>query len=213
MIHVLITDDDPFIRESLKIILEQDPAISVVGTAMNGIEAYQFCQSNQVDVVLMDIRMPLCDGVEGSRRIKAEYPNVAILFLTTFDDDDYIIDALETGMNGYLLKNLPPDQIIEGIKMVTQGHMLVHPDVAKKLPNFLNRKPRHTQDLQSLGVSATEQQIIEKIANGLSNKEIAGELFLSEGTIKNYITQILSKLHLRDRTQIAIFHLKNSASS
>jgi DNA-binding NarL/FixJ family response regulator len=211
VIRLLIVDDDPFIRESLRLILNQEPQFEVVGTAGNGEEAFSFCQKNpSVDVVLMDIRMPVCDGVEGSRRIKEAFPHIAVLILTTFDDDEYVLEALRHGTNGYLIKNVPPDQIIEGIKLVHRGHMLVHPDVAKKLSGFLIEKPRPKQfkDLHQYGITATEQQIIEKIAEGLSNKEIAQVLYLSEGTVKNYITQILSKLQLRDRTQIAIFYLK-----
>ncbi len=209
MIHIVIVDDDPFIRESLKLILNQDPMLTVVGTCTNGEEAFTFCQAEtKIDVVLMDIRMPLCNGVEGTLKIKRDFPHIAILILTTFDDDDYIIEALKNGANGYLLKNVPPDQIIEGIKMAHQGHLLVHPDIAKKLTGFLQQKPQQPKPLDTYGLSTTEQQVIEKIAEGLSNKEIAGQLFLSEGTVKNYITQILSKLNLRDRTQIAIFYLK-----
>ena len=129
--------------------------------------------------------------------------------MTTFDDDEYIIEAIKNGVNGYLLKNLPPGQIIESIKMVMQGHMLVHPDVARKLPAFLQQTTRKPKDFGKYGITVTEQQIIEHIAEGLSNKEIAEKLFLSEGTVKNHVTQILQKLTLRDRTQIAIFYLKS----
>ncbi|MEX2104207.1 MAG: response regulator transcription factor [Bacilli bacterium] len=212
MIHIAIVDDDPFIRESLKLILNQDPMLTVVGTCTNGEEAFTFVQAEpKIDVVLMDIRMPICNGVEGTLKIKRDFPHIAILILTTFDDDDYIIEALKNGANGYLLKNVPPDQIIEGIKMAHQGHLLVHPDIAKKLTGFLQQKPQQPKPFNTYGLSTTEQQVVEKIAEGLSNKEIAGQLFLSEGTVKNYITQILSKLNLRDRTQIAIFYLTKTS--
>lgn len=211
MIRVLLVDDDPFIRESLKIIIQQDPDMSVVGTCQNGEEAFHFCQSNheEVDVVLMDIRMPICDGVEATRKIKEVHPELAILILTTFEDDEYIVEALKYGIQGYLLKNVPPDQIIEGLRIVSQGHMLVHPTIARKLPTFIDNKAKSSIDLESYGLTPTEQKILEHIAEGLSNKEIAQALFLSEGTIKNYITQMLGKLQLRDRTQMAIFYLKN----
>ncbi|PYI54450.1 response regulator [Paenibacillus flagellatus] len=212
-IRLLIVDDDPFIRESLKMIVELDPDITVEGVCTNGEEAVRFvAERESVNVVLMDIRMPVCDGVEGTKRIKAARPDVAILILTTFDDDEYIIEALKNGAGGYLLKNIPPDRIVEGIKTVRRGSVLIHPDIAKKLTVFLHpaSAPAETADkrLADYGLTASERQIVEKIAEGLSNKEIAQELFLSEGTVKNYITEILGKLGLRDRTQIAIFYLK-----
>ncbi|MFE4712035.1 response regulator [Paenibacillus sp. NPDC056722] len=214
MIKVLIVDDDSFIRESLKVLLGMDGNIEVVGTAGDGNEALALLSGGlAADVVLMDIRMPGCGGVEGTRLIKASYPQISVLMLTTFDDDEYIIEALRNGAQGYLLKNIPPDRIIQGIKTVHEGNMLIHPDIARKLTTFL--KPAAQQEntpaqcLEAYGLTKAEQAIVASIAEGHSNKEIAGALFLSEGTVKNYITDILSKLSLRDRTQIAIFYLKN----
>lgn len=216
MIHVLITDDDPFIRESLKLIIGLDDHITVVGTCTHGDEALAFIQSGiQVDVILMDIRMPVCDGVEGTLKIKQANPAISILILTTFDDDEFIVQALRNGASGYLLKNISPDRIIQGIKTVEQGNLLIHPDIAKKLASFISPSPSPNPPtpttLREYGLTASEQAVVEKISEGLSNKEIAQELFLSEGTVKNYITEILSKLNLRDRTQIAIFYLKKHA--
>lgn len=208
-IRLLIVDDDPFIRESLRMILELDPDITVAGVCTNGEEAHRFVRDRGgVDVVLMDIRMPECDGVEGTKRIKALDPDIRILILTTFDDDDYIIEALKHGAGGYLLKNIPPDRIIEGVKTVHRGNVLIHPDVARKLTVLLQPAEPVRKPLADYGLTVSERQVVEKIAEGKSNKEIAQELFLSEGTVKNYITDILSKLGLRDRTQIAIFYLK-----
>ncbi|SEU14905.1 response regulator transcription factor [Paenibacillus sp. NFR01] len=215
MIQVLIVDDDPFIRESLKVLVALDAGIGVAGLAGDGNEALERIGAlPQVDVVLMDIRMPGCDGVEGTRRIKAAYPQIKVLMLTTFDDDEYIIEALRSGASGYLLKNIPPDKIVQGIKTVHDGNMLIHPDITRKLTGFLQPAAPTPElvlakhPLEGFGLTKAELSVVSLIADGFSNKEIAGTLFLSEGTIKNYITDILSKLNLRDRTQIAIFYLK-----
>ncbi|NJJ39486.1 response regulator transcription factor [Paenibacillus apii] len=212
MIKVVIVDDDSFIRESLKVLVGMDPDIEVTGAAADGGEALKLLESGtEANVVLMDIRMPGIDGVEGTRLIKRSFPQTAVLMLTTFDDDEYIIEALKGGASGYLLKNIPPDRIIQGIKTVHEGNMLIHPDIARKLAGFLQPAAAETVpcSLDSYGLTKTELSVVAAIAEGYSNKEIAAELFLSEGTVKNYITEILSKLGLRDRTQIAIFYLKN----
>lgn len=210
-IRLILVDDDAFIRESLNVLIDLDPAINVIGTASNGKEAMALLQAgNKADVVLMDIRMPECDGVEGTRLIKQASPSVKVLMLTTFDDDEYIIKALQHGASGYLLKNVPPDRIIEGIKTVHRGDMLIHPDIARKLAGLLRpaASPPVHEKVESFGLTRMEQAVAEAISEGLSNKEIAAKLFLSEGTVKNYVTDILGKLNLRDRTQIAIFMLK-----
>ncbi|MEK4981444.1 response regulator transcription factor [Bacillus sp. FSL K6-6540] len=212
MISVLIADDDPFIRESLKLLVGMDPDIEVSAVAEHGEEALSLLMDGlHADVVLMDIRMPVCDGVEGTRRIRERYPDVRVLMLTTFDDDDYIVEALRNGASGYLLKNIPPDRIIQGIKTVHDGNMLIHPDIARKLTGMLrptSQPAPRSADLEQFGLTPAEKRVVALIAEGLSNKEIAAQLYLSEGTVKNYVTDILGKLNLRDRTQIAIFYLK-----
>lgn len=216
MIRVLIVDDDAFIRESLRMIFQYHSAIEVVGVCGNGQEACEFVQQHpQIDVVLMDIRMPECDGVEGTRLIKSMVPDIAVLILTTFDDDEYIVEAIRNGAGGYMLKNIPPERIVEGIQTVHRGDLLIHPEIARKLVGLIEdsrdkrKRPATDRTLDSFGITSTERMIIELIAEGQSNKEIAQSLYLSEGTIKNYISDILGKLSLRDRTQIAIFYLKH----
>ena len=216
MIRLLIADDDPFIRESLKLILNLDPELEVADTCTDGEQAWKAARRLEgIDVVLMDIRMPGCDGVEGTRRIKRDCPHVRVLILTTFDDDEYIIEALRAGASGYLLKNLPPERIAQGIRTVSEGNLLIHPDIAEKLASLIGPAPKAPpaaagpDPLQVRGLTEGERAVVAKIAEGLSNKEIARELFLSEGTVKNMVTSILGKLGLRDRTQIAIFYCKN----
>ncbi|MFX3633394.1 MAG: response regulator [Candidatus Pristimantibacillus sp.] len=215
MINVLVVDDDPFIRESMQVILELDKELHVIGTCQNGLEAADFAKQTKVDVVLMDIRMPGGDGVEGTKLLRALDQPPAVLILTTFDDDEYIAQAIRYGANGYLLKNVSPSRIISGIKTVHEGSLLIHPDIARKLAGMLEH-PTGTvsspavKNLDKFGLTPAEQQIVRHISDGQSNKEIAASLFLSEGTIKNYISEILTKLELRDRTQIAIFYLKLS---
>ncbi|CAM3653825.1 response regulator transcription factor [Marinicrinis lubricantis] len=214
MVKVLLVDDDSFIRESLKMIFDLQPDLEVVGTCGNGQEALQFVRQQPLDVVVMDIRMPICDGVEGTKRIKSEFPNVKILILTTFDDDEYIAQAVKYGAEGYMLKNVSPAEIMEGIQTVAKGNMLVHPQIARKLSQMVQTtRSGVKKSLADFQLTSTEAAIVEKIADGLSNKEIASALFLSEGTVKNYVTEILSKLELRDRTQIAIFYLKQIDAS
>jgi DNA-binding NarL/FixJ family response regulator len=228
LINLLIVDDDPFIRESLKVIFGLDAELSVIGTCGNGEEAYEFVKLHpETNIVLMDIRMPVCDGVEGTRKLKSLDNPPAVLILTTFDDDEYIVQAIRNGANGYLLKNVPPARIISGIKSVNEGNHLIHPDIARKLAGLLGQREEQAgstsanananasasikleKDLAALNLTPAEQDIVRHIADGKSNKEIAAVLFLSEGTVKNYISEILGKLALRDRTQIAIFYLKN----
>ena len=206
-IKVLIVDDEKLIREGLKIMLSIYEDIEVVETAENGYDALEKCKNNNIDIVLMDIRMAVCDGVLGTRLIKEQYEKIKVLILTTFKDKEYIEDALKYGAYGYMLKDSSHDVIYEGIKTAYKGNMVVHPDVAKEILN--NSSTNKKIDIKKFNLSEKEVKIIEAIAKGFTNREIADEMFLSEGTVKNNITSILSKLDLRDRTQIAIFAFKN----
>jgi len=207
-INVLIADDEELITNSLKMILDYEDDINVLFVCQNGDEAYEkILQNNNIHVVLMDIRMPVCDGVLSTKKILKIRPDIKIIILTTFNDDEYIFEALKNGAKGYLLKNIKADEIIKAIRIVHEGNLLVHPEVATKLSSML--KADNKKLIYNLNLSETEIEIIKLISDGLNNREIAKKIFLTEGTVKNKITDILSKLKLRDRTQIAIFYLKN----
>ncbi|MBL4931255.1 response regulator transcription factor [Clostridium paridis] len=212
-IKLIIVDDEKLIREGLKIILSTYEDIEVVTLCENGKEAFEFCRDNDVDVVLMDIRMEVCDGVLGTKLIKEVCDKTKILMLTTFKDSEYIEEALKNGASGYLLKDSSYDLIYGGIKAVYGGNIVVHPDIVSKLVVKEERAEgeKSIDELKKTTcLTDREIQIIVEIAKGLSNKEIGEVMYLTEGTIKNNITTILSKLSLRDRTQIAIFAFKNN---
>jgi DNA-binding NarL/FixJ family response regulator len=209
-IKVLIVDDEKLIRDGLKIILSTYDDIEVVGLCEDGYNALNFIRENPVDIILMDIRMPKCDGVLGTRLIKEEFEDIKILILTTFSDMEYIQEALKYGASGYLLKDSSYDLIYEGIKAAIKGNIVVHPEIADKLLSNISRDRENIEKIKIHNLTDREITIIKEIAKGLSNKEIGDKLYLSEGTIKNNVSNILSKLHLRDRTQIAIFAFKNN---
>lgn len=211
-INVIIVDDEKLIREGLSIILGSTPWINIAGLCSNGKEALELCRSKEVDVVLMDIRMPVCDGVMGTKLIKDEFSKIKILVLTTFKDDEYIYDAMKYGASGYLLKDTSYESIIDSIKSVYNGSIVVHPEIASKLIGNIQDKNKNTIDeiMKNFKLTQREVEIITGIGSGLTNKEIGDKLYITEGTVKNYISDILSKLELRDRTQIAIYALRNS---
>jgi DNA-binding NarL/FixJ family response regulator len=210
-IKVIIIDDEKLIRQGLKIILSTYPDIEIVGEGANGEEALKLCREKTVDLVLMDIRMPGCDGVTGTKLLKENFKDVKVLILTTFKDDEYIHDALDYGASGYLLKDSDYEVIYEGVKAAYKGNIVIHPEVAGNMVH--NFKTEEKTDYSSVVAryALTEKEIalIKEIADGLTNKEIGEKLYLTEGTIKNNISVILSKLGLRDRTQIVIFAFKN----
>lgn len=209
-IKLLLVDDEKLIRDGLNIILSTYEDIQVVGLCGNGQEALKFCREKQVDVVLMDIRMPICDGVLGTRMIREELKDIKILMLTTFNDTEYIHEALKYGASGYFLKDSSYDLIYEGIKASVKGNVVVHPQVAAKISTGVSVEITDEQFMEKYSLTEKELLLIREIANGLTNKEISEKIYLSEGTIKNNISTILSKLNLRDRTQIAIFAFKNA---
>ncbi|WP_055666773.1 response regulator transcription factor [Desnuesiella massiliensis] len=211
-INIAIADDEMLIREGLKIILGSDDNINIVGLCENGEEALELCKKEQIDVMLLDINMPVCNGVMATKLIKKECKNTKIMILTTFKDEEYIIDAIKFGAHGYILKDTSYDVILEGIKSVHKGNVVVHPEIAAKMvaSKELSQEALTENIKAKYRITDRELEIIINIGLGLSNKEIAKKLFVAEGTVKNYITEILAKMELRDRTQLAIFALKNS---
>jgi DNA-binding NarL/FixJ family response regulator len=205
-VKVLIVDDDALIRESLKLLLDMEEDIEVVGTASNGQEAFDICKEERPDVVLMDIRMPVMDGVLGTKLIKGSLKDVKVMILTTFKDDEYIREAIKNGAEGYILKNQSSDSIIDCLRAVYKGNAVFQKDIADALTSMMEKEKRKKPDID---LTLRETEIMRLISEGLSNKEISAKLYLSEGTIRNYVTALLEKLELRDRTQLAIYYLKN----
>jgi DNA-binding NarL/FixJ family response regulator len=204
---VLIVDDDALIRDSLKMLLELEEDFQVTGTASDGQEAFTHCQQEQPDMVLMDIRMPVMDGVLGTRLIKQHFPHIRVVILTTFKDVEYIKEALKNGAEGYILKSQPADSIIESLRAVHKGNIVLEKDVAQSISYILNKE--ETKEQIDYPLTQRELEILQLVGDGLSNREISAKLYLSEGTVRNYVTSLLEKFNLRDRTQLAIFYLKN----
>ena len=210
MIKVLIADDQELIRDSLRIVLSGNPDFSV-NTAANGIEVVRAVRRDKPDVILMDIRMPEMDGVQCTQIIKENYPEIKIIILTTFDDDEYIFSALKHGASGYLLKGISADKLIEAIHKVYHGNAMINEDIAGKVVKMFSQLARENAAVITVNedyikeITESEWKVIGLVSKGLSNKEIAAELFLTEGSVRNYLSSVLKKLDLRDRTQLAIW--------
>ncbi|MGL4990810.1 MAG: response regulator [Sarcina sp.] len=208
MINVILIDDQVIIREGLKMILSLDDEINILAEGSNGKEAISLYQELNPDLVLMDIRMPILNGVDATLEIKKLNPLAKIIILTTFNDNDYIFDSLKNGASSYLLKDSDPDEIIETIKNVYKGNLIINSNIAQKFSKILITKQtpieknKKTLDLSAL--TPREHEVALLVAKGLSNKEISSQIYLSEGTVKNYITKILDKLELSNRTELAV---------
>ena len=213
MIKLLLADDQDILTEGLKLILGAEEDIEIVGTANNGKKAYDLCRLRKPDVVLMDIQMPEVNGVEATAMIKNDFPNIKIIVLTTFNDDEYIYDALKNGASGYLLKDASTSEILKAVRTVYNGGALIQSEVAVKVIDKFSQLAKETVDkhIDKRVELLTEREIeiCRLIAEGKNNQEIAEQLFLSQGTVKNHITRVLIKLDLRDRTQLAVFTIKN----
>ena len=221
MIRVMVVDDQELIRQSLKVILSVNADMEVVGIAGDGSETLKVIEECRPDVVLMDIRMPVMDGVECTARIKEKHPEIKVIALTTFDDDEFVFGALKNGASGYLLKGSSLQELSSAIRTVYSGGAMINPNVASKVIQQFSSMAKNIvsmaknivnpgiSETDTEGITKSEWDVIQAVARGLSNKEIAETLWLSQGTVRNSISSILNKLHLRDRTQLAIWAVQS----
>ncbi|WP_096199909.1 response regulator transcription factor [Bacillus sp. FJAT-45350] len=200
---ILVVDDDALVCKSLKVLLSREKDMEVIGTANNGAEAITACRTELPNVVLMDIQMPVMDGIRATRQIKLDWPEVHVMMLTTFKDEKNIRLALLAGAAGYLIKSIEVTSMAQQIRALMSGSRVLDADVLKQLTEPTNR-----EELEQL--TPREKDIAGLVAEGLSNREIADQLYISEGTVRNTLSVILEKLQLRDRTQLAIYYLKNN---
>lgn len=208
MIRVLLAEDLVMVREGLKVMIESDEEIQVVAEADNGKDAIQLCEKHLIDIAILDIRMPIMDGLEAAKVIHQRWPHIKILMLTTFDDEQYVLDSLKIGVSGYMLKNGDTQSLIRSIKSAMEGGLSLEEQVAARVvPSLLKRK----EEVEKIDPSLTprDRAILTCIGEGLNNQEIADRLGLSVGTVKNNTSNILDKLDLRDRTQLAIYAIRH----
>ncbi|MDO4522445.1 MAG: response regulator transcription factor [Eubacteriales bacterium] len=210
MIKVLVADDQELIRQSLQIVLDSKENIEVTDVAANGQEVIQCVRRQRPDVILMDIRMPKMDGVQCTKIIKENYPDIKIIILTTFDDDEFVYNALKFGASGYLLKGVSMDELVDAIVTVYSGRAMINPDIATKVVRLFSQMAKADYTIpvgikDESDLTKTEWKVVAEVEKGASNREIAERLCLSEGTVRNYLSAILNKLDLRDRTQLAIW--------
>lgn len=209
MTKVIICDDQAIVRDGLEMLLKLEPDIEVVGTAPDGAAAVDMVAVKKPDIVLMDLKMPVMNGVEATRRIKTKYPEVKVLVLTTYADDEWVFDAIQAGAAGYLLKDTPRDEVIKAIRGTAAGNTYVDPAVAGKV---LRQASSHrTQPTTNITAQLTDREtdVLRLIARGMSNKDISERLFLSEGTVRNLVSAILAKLGVSDRTQAAVIAIQH----
>ncbi len=208
-IKVIIADDHNLVRQGIKKVLELESSINVVAETSNGRETIIMAQKHNPDIILMDINMPLVNGIEATKIIKEKMPHVKIIALTIHEDEEYIYETVRSGAVGYLLKDVDPGRLVESILRVYEGNSVIHPSITSKLLNEFNRLSSPAEE--SYGeLTAREQEVLGLIAKGHSNKEIAKSLFISEKTVKNHVYNIFRKINVADRTQAAVFAIKNN---
>jgi NarL family two-component system response regulator LiaR len=206
---VIICDDQALTRDGLEMLLKLEPDIDVIGTAEDGAAAIEMIAKETPDLVLMDLKMPVMNGAEATRQIRTRYPEVKVLVLTTYDDDEWVFDAIQAGASGYLLKDAPRDEVLKAIRGTIAGKTYLDPSVAGKV---LRQASNHQTQPATLIISKLtdrEIEVLRLLANGLSNADIADRLFLSEGTVRNHVSSILAKLDVSDRTQAAVIAIQH----
>lgn len=206
---VIICDDQAVVRDGLELLLKLEGDIEVVGLAQDGAQALELAAQTTPDLVLMDLKMPGMNGVEATRRLCALYPQLKVLVLTTFDDDEWVFDAIRAGASGYLLKDTPREKVIEALRGTAAGKTYVDPAVAGKLLGQVANRQERPATLITDKLTGREVEVLRLIARGLSNAEIAGTLHLSEGTVRNHVSTLFSKLDVADRTQAAILAIRH----
>ncbi|WP_433957213.1 response regulator [Cytobacillus horneckiae] len=209
MIKVLLAEDQVMVRQGLKAMIETDDEMKVTGEADNGKKAISLCEKQFFDVAILDIRMPEVDGIEAAKILRSRYPHMKILMLTTFDDNQYVLDALKLGVSGYMLKNGDTESLIRSIKSALSGGLSLEDQVAAKVMPVLLQKENQEEKQINPTLTPRERAILKCIGEGLNNKEVAERLGLSVGTVKNQTSHILDKLELRDRTQLAIYAIRH----
>ena len=210
MIHVLVCDDQDIVCEGLRAMFAPVPQIEVVGMAKNGVEAVDLTGRLRPDLVLMDLKMPKMNGIQATKMIREKFPDVRILVLTTYDADDWVINAIRNGAAGYLLKDTPQEELVKAIINTVKGWNPIYPQVAGKILDHVTQQspPPYTDQKLISQLSEREREVLRLLADGLGNADIAKTLFLSEGTVKNYVSTIFSKLGVTDRTQAAILAIR-----
>lgn len=210
--RVVLVDDHEVMRRGLRLLLETDPEIVVVGEAADGRAAVRVARSTAPDVVCMDVQMPGLDGLQATRDLAQAQPDVSVLVLTTFDRDDYLFDAITAGASGFLLKNSPPERLLEAIKVVADGEALLSPSVTRRVLQRIRDAPPPAVDrAAAVALTPREAEVLEQVALGRSNAEIAGELFIGEETVKTHVSRLLAKVGQRDRTALAVWALTRSS--
>ena len=206
---IIICDDQAVVRDGLEMLLTLEKDIEVLGTAQDGDEAVELVSKNQPDLILMDLKMPGMNGIEATRQIRAKFPEVKVLVLTTYDDDEWVFDAIRAGASGYLLKDTPREEVVKAIHGTVEGKSFVDPAVAGKLMGKVASRQTQPSSLLTDKLTEREADVLSLLAKGLSNAEIAGQLHLSEGTVRNHVSAILDKLGVSDRTQAAVIAIRH----
>lgn len=209
MMKVIICDDQAIIRDGLEMLLKLEKDIDVAGQAQDGAEAVELVDKTRPDLVLMDLKMPGLNGIEATRQIRARFPQVKVLVLTTYDDDEWVFDAIRAGASGYLLKDTPREEVIKAVKGTAAGKTFVDPSVAGKLLHQVAGKQGQPSSLLTTKLTEREVDVLRLIARGFNNADIAGRLHLSEGTVRNHVSAIFTKLEVADRTQAAVIAIQH----